>query len=121
MTRARILTTDEEIDSFLEESRNAPPAPAVRSVDYLPGLRLLLLHLKSGQRLALPVEDIEELSNATDEQLSHFEIEGGGLLVHFPDFDGNLDVPFIAEGGRGGKRWTEQLEAKRSAALQAAA
>ncbi len=111
---------ESQIDAALEAARHAPPAPSVRAIEYLPGIRILLMHMKNGQRIPLPVEDVEELAHATDEQLSHFVIEGGGLMVHFPDFDGNLDVPFLAEGGRGGQKWTEQLKAERSAALTAA-
>lgn len=109
-----------EIDAALEAARNSPPVPAARAVEYLPGVRLLVMHMKNGQRIPLPIEEIEELAGATDQQLSHFQVEGGGYLVHFPDFDGNLDVPFLAQGGRGGPKWMEQLESRRAAALKAA-
>ncbi len=121
MSNATILTTDAEIDAAIEEARNAPAAPAARKVEFVPGVRLLLLELKSGQRLAIPVEDLEDLVNTTDEQLATIELLGPGTGIHFPEFDGNLYVPYLVEGSRGSKRWMEQLEAKRAAALMAAA
>ena len=109
-----------EIDAALEAARLAPPSPMVKSIEYLPSSRILLLRLKSGQRLPLPVEEVEELAGATDDQLTHYELLGSGTWVHFPDFDGNLDVPFLVAGGRGGPKWTQQLEEQRSTALLAA-
>ena len=121
MERARVLTTDHEIDRWLAEPRNMPPSPVAQRVEYLKPQRILLLYMSDGRRLPLPVEELEELAQATDEQLSHFHIEGGGFLVHFPDFDGNLDVQFLAEGGRGGPEWIQALERRRAAALRTAA
>ena len=109
-----------QIDAALEAARLTPPSPMVKSIEYLPSSRLLLLHLKSGQRLPLPVEEVEELAGATDDQLTHYELLGSGTWVRFPDFDGNLDVPFLAAGGRGGPTWTRRLEEQRSTALLAA-
>ncbi len=121
MVKAKIRSTDAEIDAAIEEAKSAPALPAATRVEFVPSLRLLLLQLKSGQRLAIPVEDLEELANATDEELAAVELLGPGTGVHFPAFDGNLYVPYLVEGNRGSKRWMEQLEAKRAAALKAAA
>ncbi len=98
-----------EIDAAVEYAKTHAAPPAVGAVEYLPGPRLLLLILKDGRRLPLPVEEVEEIAHATDAQLAHFNIEGDGFAVHFPDFDGNLDVPFLARGGRGGPKWTQML------------
>ena len=121
MAKARVLTTDDQIDAAIAETAHVPPPPAAAKAQYLAGVRLLLLNLKSGQRLAIPVEDLEELANATDEQLATIELLGPGTGIYFPAFDGNLYVPYLVEGSRGSKHWMEQLEAKRAAALQAAA
>jgi hypothetical protein len=121
MGNVKILTSDAEIDAAIEEARHAPVLPAAKRAEFLPGVRLLLIELKSGQRLALPVEDLEELAHATDEQLATMELLGPGTGIYFPAFDGNLYVPYLMEGSRGSKNWMEQLEAKRVAALKAAA
>jgi hypothetical protein len=110
-----------QIDGAYEAARSAPPAPAVYQVEYLAGVRLLLLHLKSGQRLVIPIEELEDLAGIPEEKLSHTELLASGTWIHFPEFDGNLDVPSLVAGTRGSKKWMEQLEAKRSAALKAAA
>ena len=121
MAKARVLMSDEEIDNAIAEAKNTPGPPAAMKVEFLPEVHLLLLHLKNGQRLAIPVEDLEELAEATDEQLATIELLGPGTGIHFPAFDGNLYVPYLVEGSRGSKRWMEQLEAKRNAAVLQAA
>ena len=108
-----------QIDAALEAARNAPPLTAAAKVEYLPGVRILIVHLKSGQRIPLPVEDLQELAHATDEQLSELELLGPGTGIHFPKFDGNLYVPYLVQGSRGSDRWNRELEEKWAAAMLA--
>lgn len=121
MNKAKVLTTDRQIDAWIAETNDKQPEPVVQHVEFLRQPRLLLLHMSDSRRIPLPVEEIEELAYASDEQLANFQIEGGGFLVHFPDFDGNLDIPFVAAGGRGSAKWVRSLEEQRTAALRAAA
>jgi hypothetical protein len=39
--------------------------PLARTVQYVPLLRLLIIGLSNGRRIALPIEDVTELSKAT--------------------------------------------------------
>ncbi len=110
-----------QIDAALEAARNAPPSHAATNVEYLVEVRILIVHLNNGQRLLLPVEDVQELADATDEQLSEIELLGPGTGIHFPRFDGNLYVPYLVEGSRGNDRWERELEEKRAAAMLSAA
>lgn len=112
---------EQSLSEVLADTRMQTPTVAAKKVEFLPEVRLLLFHLTDGSRLALPVEDIEDLVNATNDQLAHFDLEGGGRSIHFPDFDGNMYVPTLVEGARGSRKWMQELEDTRAAALQAAA
>ncbi len=97
MANGILLTTDEEIDAAIEASKFLPPPAMAAEVEYLRESRILLITLKSGRRLPLPVEERKELMNATDEELSKFEILGPGTAIHFPLFGGNLYVPYVTK------------------------
>lgn len=109
-----------EIDAALEDARNSPPPPMASKAEFLPGARLLLVCLKSGQRMAFPVEDLEDIKGATDEQLSEIELLGPGIAIHFTKFGHGVYVPYLIEGAYGSDKWMQQLAAKRAASLQAA-
>ncbi len=120
MARARILTTDEEIDAAIEASRNAEPGPAVTNVEYVPEVRAISVHVNTGQRLLIPVEDMQYVSAAMPDQLRETEIVGQGDGIGFPAIDAQFSVEGLLAGRYGNKKWMEQLEAKRNAALKAA-
>ena len=121
MAKARILTTDEEIDAAIEAAGLAEPGPAVTKVEYLPGIHALSVHVNTGQRLIIPVEDMQYASAATPEQLRLTEIVGLGDGIGFPAIDAHFSVEGLIAGRYGNRKWMEHLEAKRAAALQAAA
>ena len=119
--RVRIGMTDEEIDEAIAAAEKEADLPAARTAQYLPETRLLLISLKSGQRLAFPVEDLEDIKGATNEDLSEIELHGPGTALHFTKFGHGVYVPALVEGVFGSEKWMKQLEARRAAALQAAA
>ena len=121
MTKARILTTDEEIDAALEAAKHAEPTPAVTKVEYLGELCAISIHVNTGQRLLLPVEDMQFLNTARPEQLYETEIVRLGSGIGFPVLDAHFSVEGLLAGRYGNRRWMEQLEARRAAALKAAA
>lgn len=98
MAKARVITTDAEIDAAIARAQHFIPGPAAVKIDHDPGLNLLIIHLGDGHRLPIPMEDLPELANATHEQLSHYEILGPGTGIHFPDIDADLYVPHLLEG-----------------------
>lgn len=97
MASATLLTTDKEIDEALEAAKLLQPAPMATKAEYLRESRVLLVTLKDGRRLAVPVESHRELANASDDELSKVEILGPGTALHFPKFDGNLYVPYLTK------------------------
>jgi hypothetical protein len=121
----KVLTTDAEIEAALSRARAHDDDPVATTVEHIQSLRLLIVSLSNQRRLALPVEDIQGLGDATHEQLQNYELLGRGTGIHFPELDLDLYVPALIEGVYGNRRWMAQLgrkggsvktEAKRKAA-----
>jgi hypothetical protein len=120
-----VVTTDAEIEAALERAKIHDGDPLAQTVEHIPALNLLIVGLNNGRRLVLPVEDVQGLGNATDEQIQNYELLGRGTGIAFPDLDVALYVPALIEGVYGNRRWMAQLgkkggraktEAKRKAA-----
>ncbi len=52
---ARMVTTDAGIDAAPERSKAPDDDPLARTVQYVPLLKLLIISLDNGQRIALPM------------------------------------------------------------------
>lgn len=125
MADHEVITTDAEIESALHQAASLPEGALAESVRYIASLRLLLITLKNQRRLALPVEDIQGLEDASDTELQQYEILGRGTGISFPTLDVDLYVPALIEGVYGNRRWMAELGRKggsvRSEAKQRAA
>jgi hypothetical protein len=69
------------------------------------------LDLADGRTVIVPLVWYPRLWYGTAEERSHFEILGGGTLIHWPDLDEDLSVAGLLMGRRSGesqrslKRW----------------
>jgi hypothetical protein len=125
MAKHEVVTTDAEIGAALEKAKLHDGGPRARTVEYIPDVKLLIVGLNNGRRLALPIEDVQGLGTATHKQLQNYLLLGRGTGISFPDLDVDLYVPALIEGVYGNRRWMAQLgkkggasktEAKRRAA-----
>ena len=109
--RARVVTTDAEIERAIERARHLREGPLVTEVEYKPGpgLDLLVLKLSDGRRCLLPREDLQGLESGTKEQIANVEIVGGGAGLHWPDLDADLYVPGLLQGIYGNKHWMAMI------------
>jgi len=120
--RAKIVTTDAEIDRAIERARHLREEPLVAAVEYLPGpgLDLFILKLTDGRRRVLPREDLQGLQSGTSDQLAHIEIVGGGTGLHWPDLDADFHVPALLRGVYGNRLWMAKI-GKRGGSVTSAA
>jgi hypothetical protein len=81
-------------------------------VRYVPLLKILIIGLSNGGRIALPIEDVPELSKATKKVLQNCELAGRGTAINFPDIDVALPIDGIIEGVYGKSRWMAELGQK---------
>ncbi len=112
MEQHRDVTTDAEIDAALEQAKLHDHDPVAKTAQYVPRLKLLIVELTNGRRLAIPIEDLQGLENATAKQLQNIEILGLGTGINFPDIDVGFYVPALIEGVTGSLRWMAELGAK---------
>lgn len=67
------------------------------------------LTLRDGVEVCIPRPFLQGLESATEAQLSHIELIGGGSGLHWPELDVDHYVPGILDGIFGTKRWMSQL------------
>lgn len=53
----------------------------------------LVIHVKDGRTLAVPLAWFPRLLDATKAQLVNYEIIGGGEALHWPEVDEDISVP----------------------------
>ncbi|MGA8273173.1 MAG: DUF2442 domain-containing protein [Candidatus Sulfotelmatobacter sp.] len=120
--RARITTTNPEIDRAIERARRLRNDPLVTKIEYRPGpgLDLFILRLTDGHRQVIPREDLQGLQSATEEQIGDVEIVGGGAGLHWPALDVDLYVPALLRGIYGNKQWMAKIGRRGGTARSAA-
>ena len=71
--KAKDVTTDAEREGAFERARLRDNDPLARTVQYVPLLKILIIGLSNGRRIALPIEDVPALSKATKKVLQNCE------------------------------------------------
>jgi len=125
-TKARIVTTDAEIDAAIaqanlyDEYRPRAVAAAYRTND-----DVIAIKLATGVELMIPRKLLQGLENATPAQLAEVEIVSAQSGLHWTSIDVDHDIPSLIEGVFGNRRWMSTLgkvggsartDAKRAAA-----
>jgi Protein of unknown function (DUF2442) len=110
--KARMVGTDAEIDATLEPAKPDYNDPLARTVHYVPLLKIIIIGLSNGRRIALPIENVPELSKATKKVLQNCELLDRGTASNFPDIDVALPIDGIIEGVYGKCRWMAELGQK---------
>lgn len=70
----------------------------VASVEFSGGF--LIVGLKDGRRISVPLEWYPRLAGASSSALSHWEICGGGYGIHWPEVDEDLSTEGLLRGAR---------------------
>jgi len=68
----------------------------VESVDFSD--EFLVVGLKDGRRISVPVEWYPRLVHASREQLAHWELCGAGYGIHWPELDEDLSTEGLLRG-----------------------
>ncbi len=102
-----------QIDEAIRNARNPYDKEVAVSAEYDRRNDLLLLKLKTGQRLAIPREDLQDLADADPELVSNVEIEMLGMSLHWEALNIDFRVDALREGLYGSERWLKKLEERR--------
>ena len=109
------LSPEEEarIDAAIANARDPYNDEVAVAAEYDSRYDLLIVRLKTGQRLAIPREDLQELAVADPDEVRKVQIEMLGMSLHWEE----LNVDFLVDGLRrglyGSERWMKQLNERR--------
>jgi hypothetical protein len=105
------LSAEEEarIDEAIANARDPYDYEVAVSAEYDSVHELLLVKLKSGQRLAIPREDLQDLADADPDKVAKVEIEMLGMALHWEELDAGFLVDGLRQGRYGNERWMKKL------------
>jgi len=115
-----VMTTEDEIDAAIARAEDPDPSTVAKTVEYHPAVHVMIFTLGNGRRLVLPMEDLQGLGHASQEQLSHSELLGPGTAIYFPDLDVDFHVPSLVKGIYGNERWMRELASRGDVATKLA-
>lgn len=58
----------------------------------------LIVGLKDGRRISVPIEWYPRLARASEADLANWRISGGGYGIHWPDLDEDLSTEGLLRG-----------------------
>lgn len=111
--------TEEEVAEQLAKAEEAtlladetePRAVAAR---YDRATRRLIIELGSGALFIIPVDRLQGLQGAADEDLLEVVVLPLGELLEWPSLDWHVSVPAILAGQFGSKAWMERQRAQQA-------
>jgi hypothetical protein len=106
--------TETAISRAVGEARDPYDHEIAVAAEYEPRYDLLILGLKTGQRLAIPREDLQGLAGADEKLVGKVEIGPFGLSLRWEQLDVDFLVDALRRGIYGSARWMRELEQRRS-------
>jgi hypothetical protein len=107
------LDIDDQIDRAIANARDPYDEEVAVSAEYDRRQDLLIVRLKTGQRLAIPREDLQDLSDADPDKVSKVDLEMLGMSLHWEELNVDFRVDDLRQGFYGSDRWMSQLEQRR--------
>lgn len=119
---AVVLSAEEEarIDEAIRTAHDPDDQEVALAASFDPHHRVLLVELKTGQRLAIPQEDLQDISDADPADLVEVEILGPGTALHFERVMEAVSVDHLRRDVYGSERWMSGLAQRRRERLQKA-
>lgn len=115
-TRARVVTSDAEIDAAIARGRlHAMPRAVQASYDNTADE--VVVRFENGVRMAFPRPLLQGLETASPDQLKDVVIAGPGTGLYWPKLDIGHYIRGLVDGVFGTKTWMQQL-GKRGGAVK---
>ena len=118
-TRARVITSDAEIDAAIARGRLHAMPHAVEAL-YDGTADDLVVRFDNGVRMAVPRRLLQGLETASRDELREVVIAGPGTGLYWPKLDVGHYIPGLVDGVFGTRKWMQQL-GKRGGAVKTAA
>jgi hypothetical protein len=117
MTKARVVTSDEEIDQAIKVAREYEPyRPKAVAVDYDQSSDRIIIDLANGVQVVVPRNLLQGLDRAKTAELRRVEIVEANSALHWPSLDVDLYVPALLDGIFGNRKWMAAIGASGGAA-----
>lgn len=104
----RVVTTDEQIDAAIAQSKVGPSHRAVNAF-YDPQDDKIAIQLADEVEVRLPRKRLPGLENASADDLSKIEIEGPGTGLVWPTLDVAHYIPGLLQGIFGTRKYMQEL------------
>lgn len=114
MSNKKILETEFE-EAARRGKETIANSPKAKKISYNSKTKRLVIDLESGVTTLIPVNLIQILQNATDEQISDVEIAVEGLYLRWISLDEDLFLPNLMQGIFGTRKWMDSLNEHLSA------
>jgi hypothetical protein len=106
--KARVVTTDAEIDEAIARGKSASQNVAIRAT-YRPEHDQIWAELNDGVVTGFPRRLLQGLENASPEDLNEIELEGGGTGLFWPRLNVAHYLPGLIDGVFGTRKWMADL------------
>src|SRR5271165_1224136 len=87
--------------------------PRATVAHYDPAAGRVVIELANGCGYAFPVQRVQDLQGASDEDLADVEVDGAGFNLHWPKLDVDLYVPALVAGVFGTRAWIARVGSRR--------
>lgn len=109
-TKARVITTDAEIDAAIALAKVREPfRPKAVAATYRAKDDTIAIKLATGVELAIPRKLLQGLEHATRAQLAEVEVVDAHSGLHWESLDVDHYVPSLIEGVFGNRRWMSAI------------
>jgi len=115
-TRARVVTSDAEIDAAIARGRLHAMPQAVEA-SYDDAADEVVVRFENGVRMAFPRRLLQGLEAASPDQLREIAIAGPGTGLYWPKLDLGHSIRGLVDGVFGTRTWMQQL-GKRGGAVK---
>lgn len=107
------VTLDAQIDQAIEQGKNlSETEPRGVNTWFDAQRKLVFVELQTGVQIGFPINLLQGLSNATDEQIAAVELSPEGYGLWWTDLDAHHAIPGLVAGVFGTKRWMSELGRK---------
>lgn len=119
MKEIQLSAEDEAmIDEALKNARDPYDQQVAVLAEYDAAQELLIVKLKTGERLAIPRENLQGLASADPALVAKVKLEMLGMSVQWEELDMDFLVDRLRQGSYGSERWMRELESKSHDKLQ---
>ena len=114
MAKIKLGISDEEFERQLAEANKRGQErlrtePRAKRASYDPTTRRVLIELRNGCTLLVPVDLMQGLRGASDEDLADFSLMPRGFDLHWHKLDAQFTVVGLLNGLFGTKKWMAEL------------